>query len=64
LVEELVADAVVRLAVPTPVRIGQGDAQVGDGVGDLLPHVQAVSELAAEDADVLVGEVDLDDVFA
>ena len=64
LMEELVADAVVRLAVPAPAGVGQCDAQVCDRICDLLPDVQTVGELAAEDADVLVGLVDLDDVFA
>jgi hypothetical protein len=64
LMEELIADAVVGLAVPASLGVGQRDTQVCHGIGDLLANVQTVGELAAEDADVLVGLVDLDDVFA
>src|SRR5690606_26370505 len=54
LVEELPPRLLGGLAVPTGVRVGHLDAEASDLGEDLLAYVQAVGELAAEDADALV----------
>ena len=61
---ETLAHGALRLAVPAPRRLGDHYAETGHGGDDLLAHVEAIRQLAAEDRDVAPGAIDLDFVLA